>query len=225
MGRLQAIGVMVGLACFLAACDGFANAPDQQTAPLGAPEAVAPPPPPPQGSFLAQLTPEQTAQLQALGVDVVVPGVVPPSFGVVDIRGRAAGGSGPDQGAAYILVYRDGANRCFAIEFAASGIGDPPSLEQRLPIAPPLFVEQGYGLNYGPYEDEGMRSQDPSPQLYTDWLVGPAGAYRLIGAAYLNQTLPMATSCQDITPQEAVQIVESLTVLAPGVVKDGDLPQ
>ncbi|MBD0336652.1 MAG: hypothetical protein ICV62_14280, partial [Cyanobacteria bacterium Co-bin13] len=96
MGQLRLIGVVAGLAFFLGACDAFSSAPDQDTAPLGEPEAALPPPPPPQGAFLAQLTPEQTAQLNALGVEVVAPGLVPPTFSVVDIRGRAAGGNGSD---------------------------------------------------------------------------------------------------------------------------------
>ncbi|MBD0270086.1 MAG: hypothetical protein ICV77_17550, partial [Cyanobacteria bacterium Co-bin8] len=110
-------------------------------------------------------------------------------------------------------------------EIAASGIGEIPATENRLPIAPPLFADEGYGLNYGIYQDEALRSQFPDPQLYTDWLVGPSGAYRLIGASYLNSAFPDQPPCQDISPEEAVQIVESLTVLTPDVIGDGEPPQ
>lgn len=180
------------------------------------------PPPPPQGAFLAQLSPEQTAQLNAFGVEVVVPGVVPPAFSVADIRGKAASGTGLDQGAAYFILYRDSSNRCFAIEYAASGIGDLPATEQRLPIQPPLFIGTDYGLNYGVYTDKALRSQFPQPELYTDWLMRPSGAYRLIGANYINTTFAAQPPCQDLSPTEAKQVVESLTVLAPEVIGDGE---
>ncbi|MBD2260754.1 hypothetical protein [Pseudanabaena sp. FACHB-2040] len=225
MGQLRGIGVVIGLTFLLGACEGSPNPSDQATAPLGEPEAALPPPPPPQGAFLAQLTPEQTSQLNALGVQVVAPGQVPPTFSVVDIRGRSVAGNELDEGAAYAIVYRDGANRCFAIEFAASRIGDVPVTENRLPIDPPLFADQSYGLNYGLYEDGELRSQFPDPQLYTDWLVATSGAYRLIGASYINSTFPDQPPCQDISPEEAVQIVESLTVLAPEETGDGEAPQ
>ncbi|HEY9736884.1 MAG TPA: hypothetical protein V6D06_11395 [Trichocoleus sp.] len=230
MKKLFAIGWAVGLGALTIGCRGSQEAastiapPD--TAPLNADSAAPPaPPPPPQGAFLAQLSPEQTAQLKALGAEVVVPGVVPPTFVVLDIRGTAATGDGADSGAAYSILYRDGGNRCFAIEFASSGIGDMPETEQRLPIAPPLFAGKSYGLNYGLYKDEELRSQYPDPELYTDWLTTPNGAYRLIGASYINATFTDQAPCQDISPAEAKQIVESMTVIEPEVMGDGVVAQ
>lgn len=225
MGQVWTIGTLILLFGGLGACGGASEPPDAATVPLNGAESAVPPPvppPPPQGAFLAQLTPEQTAQLNALGVEVVVPGVVPPTFSVTEIRGKAATGSGPDGGAAYAILYRDSQSRCFAIEFAASGIGDLPATKNRLPIQPPLFADQGYGLNYGVYQETAMRQQFPKPELYTDWLISPAGAYRLIGANYINVTFPSQAKCQDITPTEAKEIAESLTVIAPEVMGDGE---
>lgn len=217
------IGLSICLVGILGACGGSKETTNQATAPLGdappAPPVV--PPPPPQGAFLAQLTPEQTAQLNGLGVEIVVPGVVPPTFTATEIRGQSATGSGPSGGATYSILYRDGDNHCFAVEFAGSGIGDMPATEKRLPIKPPLFEDKGYGLNYGVYQDESMRAQFPDPELYTDWLMGKSGGYRLIGANYINTTFPDQTKCQDIRPEEAQKIVESFTVLAPEVIGDG----
>ncbi|HEY9762006.1 MAG TPA: hypothetical protein V6D07_05745 [Trichocoleus sp.] len=217
------VGLSICLALLLGACGDSQQTTNQATAPLGdtppAPPVV--PPPPPQGAFLAQLTPEQTSQLNALGVEVVVPGAVPSTFVATDIRGRAATGSGPDGGAAYSILYRDSENRCFAVEFAGSGIGDMPATETRLLIQPPLFEDKGYGLNYGVYQDKSMRAQFPAPELYTDWLMGKSGAYRLIGANYINTTFPNQTQCKDIRPEEAKKIVESFTILVPEVIGDG----
>ncbi|HEY9878682.1 MAG TPA: hypothetical protein V6D29_09520 [Leptolyngbyaceae cyanobacterium] len=223
MRLLRLMGLSVGLALFLGACGGSKEATNQATAPLGDPPPAPPvaPPPPPQGAFLAQLTPEQTAQLNALGVEVVVPGNVPSTFTAADVKGHAATGSGPDGGAAYSIIYRDAEDHCFAVEFAGSGIGDMPATEKRLPIKPPLFEDKGYGLNYGAYQDEGMRSQFPTPELYTDWLMGKSGGYRLIGANYINTTFPDQANCKDIRPEEAQKIVESFTVLVPEVIGDG----
>ncbi|TVQ06714.1 MAG: hypothetical protein EA368_16360 [Leptolyngbya sp. DLM2.Bin27] len=164
------------------------------------------------------MSPEQTSQLNGLGVDVVVPGEVPPSFSIVEMR---LDQSGP----AYLVVYQNEANQCFAVEFAATGIDAPPATEGRLPIQPPLFSEPdsalggtpgdapGYGLNYGPFAAADMRAQFPEPNLFTDWLIGPSGAYRLIGAAYIGDLFEPLRGCEDIAPQDAVALAESLTVL------------
>jgi len=223
------LSITLSLPLLIVACDGRtpeANAPltseplTSESPKAGNAPNLPGPPPPPEGAFLAQLPPEQTSQLISLGVDVVVPGAVPPGFSVTDIRTQQAadGGTG---GSSYIVVYQDSTDQCFAIEFAADGIGDPSATENRLPIEPPLFDTPGYGLNYGPFQDDSMREQFPDSNLYSDWLLGPAGAYRLVGAAYIKSLFPELANCQDIAPQEAVSVVESLTVLSPQKVGDG----
>lgn len=216
-----------GVGLFLALALSGCNSPPETNNPPPSPETspeipAAVPPPPPQGAFLAQLTPDQTAQLKSLGVEVAVPGVVPPTFSVVEIQAKPAAGSGPGSGASYAIVYQDSTNRCFIIEFAADGIGDPPVTEHRIPIHPPLFTEREYGLNYGVYQDQSLRKQFPEPELFTDWLMGNSGAYRLIGGSYIQAAFPNQSDCKDITPEEAVQIVESLTVITSEVIGDGE---
>ena len=209
IGSLLLIGLSIG-------CDR----PDPTTAPLdtnAAPPAPEVPPPPPDGAFLGQLPPEQTAQLQSLGIDVVIPGEVPPIFSVVEVRLDQA-----DGGLGYFIVYQSQDNQCFAVEFAADGIGSPPATVNRRPIQPPLFADQNYGLNYGPFEDGELRSQFPDDNLYTDWLIGLSGAYRLIGASYITELFPPMQGCQDLSPDEAVALVESFTVLT--VDPTGDRP-
>jgi hypothetical protein len=206
------LGLLVGM---IGACDR----PTATTAPLDtnpAPPAPDMPPPPPPGAYLGQLPPEQTAQLQGLGVEVIVPGEVPPEFSVVEVRlDQGDGGEG------YFIVYQSPAEQCFAVEFAAAGIGSPPATTERDPIDPPLFTGQDYGLNYGEFEEEGLRSQFPGQNLYTDWLLGRSGAYRLVGASYIQDLFPDLADCQDVPPAAAVALVESFTVLTPEPLGDG----
>lgn len=215
---LLSLGLIV-LAGWAGGCDRRGTESPTATVPAPPPEAA--PPPPPVGAFLAQLSPDQLQQLEALGVEVVVPGVVPAAFSVADIQANPGSGSGPDGGASYSIVYRDGENHCFAIEFAAGGIGDMPAVEHQVPISPPLFSEQDYSLYYGQYVDPQLRAQFPESDLHTDWMAGGQGFYRLIGAAYINSTLLPQAGCQDIAPETAVGIVESLTVTTSDVIGDG----
>lgn len=229
-GLLAALAFMaLAVACDNQSGESTGSAADSEplaadSANADAPSSSPGPPPPPEGAFLAQLPPERTSQLANLGVDVVVPGAVPPAFTVADIRTeQAATDSGnPTNGSSYIVVYQDANNRCFGVEFASDGIGDPPATENRLPIQPPLFGDQAYGLNYGPFADAAMQTQFPGSNLYTDWLMGPSGAYRLVGASYIGSLFPSFAGCQDIAPEEAVSIVESFTVLSPDGVGDGE---
>jgi len=180
-------------------------------APQTASDSSAPPPPPP-GAFLAQLAPDQMAQLASLGIDVVVPGNVPPSFQVADLRISQG-----DMGLSYLIVYQNADNQCFAVEFADGGTSPPPATESRLPIQPPLFTDENgnpsYGLNYGKYSDPEWQAKFPDPNLYTDWLAGPSGSYRLTGAADIKALFATFDQCKDVDPQTAVDLVESFTLI------------
>ncbi|MEA5452459.1 hypothetical protein VB780_28050 [Leptolyngbya sp. CCNP1308] len=195
--------LVMGLA---SACDRPAPT-ATSSAPLDTPVAEGPPPPP-EGAFLAQMSPTQTDQLTSLGIEVVVPGQVPPSFAIVEMRVDSS-----DTGPGYLVVYQNDRSQCFAVEFAAEGIGDPPATESRIPIQPPLFGDQGYGLNYGPFTEADLRAEFPNANLFTDWMVGTSGAYRLVGAAYIGDLFESLQSCEDVSPEEAVALVESFTVL------------
>lgn len=200
-----------------------------ETAPTGAPTEDAPasialdaappapsdpaaPPPPPPGAFLAQLSPDQVAQLTSLGIDVIVPGTVPPSFQVADLRISQG-----DMGTSYLIVYQNAENQCFAVEYADGGTSPPPATESRIPINPPLFAKESgtpaYGLNYGKFSDSDWQARFPDANLYTDWLAGPSGYYRLSGAADIKALFPGFEACQDIEPQTAVELVESFTLV------------
>ncbi|MGB3202691.1 MAG: hypothetical protein WBA99_17425 [Nodosilinea sp.] len=200
------------IAGVLPACDGQrsesqSQSPASPSVPLNAPGAGGPPPPP-EGAFLGQMSPTQTSQLSSLGVEVIVPGQVPPSFSIVEMRVDQS-----EAGPGYLVVYQNDRSQCFAVEFAATGIGDPPATESRIPIQPPLFGDRGYGLNYGPFTDTDLRAEFPQSNLFTDWLMGRSGAYRLIGATYIGDLFEHLKNCADIAPEEAATLAESLTIL------------
>jgi hypothetical protein len=154
------------------------------------------------------MPPAQTSQLTSLGIEVVVPGQVPPSFSIVEMR-VSQGEPSPS----YLVVYQNATNQCFAVEFAAEGMDAPPATENRIPIQPPLFGDQGYSLNYGPFAAADIKAQFPDSNLFTDWMFGPSGAYRLIGATYIGNLFEARRGCKDISPEEAVALAESMTVL------------
>ncbi|MBW4485779.1 MAG: hypothetical protein KME14_24885 [Tildeniella torsiva UHER 1998/13D] len=210
-----ALLLVVGLA---SACDR--QPPTATSAPLDTPVAEGPPPPP-EGAFLAQMSPTQTSQLTSLGIEVVVPGQVPPSFAIAEMRVDSS-----DSGPGYLVVYQNDRSQCFAVEFAAEGVGDPPATENRVPIQPPLFGDQGYGLNYGPFVEADVRAELPDSNLFTDWMVGASGAYRLVGATYISGLFESLQACEDVSPEEAVALAESFTVLTADPMADplGDAP-
>ncbi|PSN17911.1 hypothetical protein C7271_15290, partial [filamentous cyanobacterium CCP5] len=161
---------------------------------------------PPSGAFLAQLAPDQMMQLQQLGVEVVVPGVVPPGFGVARVA--------MDDGE-YAIVYRDDQNRCFGVQFSKDPV-DSPAANQQQPVSSPLFPGADYGLNYDPPEDNPSR-------LFSDWLPGSQGAYRLLGAPDIN-ALQGLSACRNVDLETAIPILESFTTVSPEIMGDGDPP-
>lgn len=175
------------------------------------------PPAPPEAAFVALLSPEQAEKIRALGVPLVVPTAIPAGFTVNHVD--TAQGQGFTD---YRIVYRDGGDRCFVMEYASGGIGDIPTTEYRMPINAPLFDDgEAYGLNYGNYAEPSLREDFPEPELVSDWLPLETGAYRLAGAAYINNRLTPDSPCQDISPEEAVDIVESSAVMTDEIVGDG----
>lgn len=161
------------------------------------------PPPPPSNSYLAHLSPNVANQLVNLGINIVIPTYLTPNMTLANY-GVSDTSSGEDP--YYWLVYRDDQNRCFAIEYAASRTSTSP-LEHQAPIDSALFGD-GYRLHHGKFID-----QRPESDLFTDWLVGNDGFYRLIGAGLVNAQNYEQNACSNITVEEAINIAESLSYL------------
>ncbi|WP_346289164.1 hypothetical protein [Sphaerothrix gracilis] len=204
---MRSLSLILSFSLTLAACQSAA--PEVSPSPASSLADSAAPPPPPAGAFIGQLQPEQTQQLEALGIAVAIPTEVGPEFQVAKLVTQPAT---PDLAANYQILYRDNRDRCFVIEFTPEGIGGLPETEFQQPLDSPLFGP-GYQLHYGPYTDPQLRSQFPAPEFATDWMLGESGAYRLAGAAYINQAFDSQTNCQDISPAEAQQLVASMTYL------------
>ncbi|NJN04723.1 MAG: hypothetical protein HC816_20850 [Leptolyngbyaceae cyanobacterium RM1_1_2] len=211
---MRSLGLLT-LSLAIGACQS--TEPANLTAPPTA-SSAAPPPPPPPGALIAQLQPDQTQQLESLGIAVAIPTEVPPEFEIVDLVAEAATA---ELGPQYQMVYRDSGDRCFVIEFTPDGVGDLPDTEFNQPLDSPLFGP-GYQLHYGQYADLDMRSQFPEPEFATDWMIGESGAYRLAGATYINQTFASQSNCQDISPETAQQIVESMAYLQSDLLNIGE---
>ncbi len=120
------------------------------------------------------------------------------------------GETSDNNGAYYWLVYRDNQNRCFAIEYASDGIEDI-SLENQAPLTSELFG-QGYNLYHGKFPNGGD-GELPERDLFTDWLVGEDGFYRLIGSGLINAQDYGQGDCKNITVAEAITITESFSYL------------
>ena len=164
------------------------------------------PPPPPANSYLAQLPPEATNQLTALDIQIAIPTYLPPQMTLAsyDVGQTAAGHP------YYWLVYRDEQNRCFAIEYTSGGIGGI-SLENQEPLDHPLFGDR-YSLYHGKFPN-GNAGALPESDLFTDWLEGDDGFYRLIGAGLVNAQDYGQDDCSNIAVKEAIAVAESLSYL------------
>lgn len=218
---------LVGSGCLLlTACDRGPTPPEATTPPEAATETAPAPPPPPDTAFLALLTPDQTAQIRALGLPLVLPTAIPQGFEVAQVQTQS-----DERFGGYQVLYRDGGvpagssaeNRCFLTEFTVGGIGGTPTTENRLVLNPPVLADDGaeYGLNYGPYTDPALREQFPEPSLVSDWLPVDGGFVRLAGAELINNTLAPAVPCTDIAIEEAVPIIDSLAVISDEIQGDG----
>jgi hypothetical protein len=71
-----------------------------------------------------------------------------------------------------------------------------------------------FGLNYGRYAEPAMQEQFPAPELASDWLPIEGNFYRIAGATYINKVLSPNRPCTDVTPEEALRVVESLALIS-----------
>ncbi|NEQ42055.1 MAG: hypothetical protein F6K00_00250 [Leptolyngbya sp. SIOISBB] len=220
--QLQWLGI--ALASFglvgISACQNAPNPPEATESSTTAPAESLPPapPPPPDTAFLALLSPTQTAQIRVLGLPLVLPTAIPDEFGVVQIETQS-----DERFGGYQILYRDGSDRCFLIEYTVGGVGDLPATENRLPLNPPILADDTveYGLNSGPYVDTSLREQFPEPSLISDWLPVEGGFVRLAGAALINNSLVPAVPCTNLAVEEAVAIIDSLAVISEDIQGDG----
>lgn len=155
-----------------------------------------------------QFSAEQIQQLRGVGIKIAVPTYVPSGFQIGSVRNISDA-----YYKGYKILYRRGDNTCFSIEAITGGIGDDPDLEHYLSYHSQLFGDGKLG--YGKYTDSSLRQQSPQYEMSTGWM--PADNfhtfYRFNGAN-LADGHPVKPQCnKDITPTEAIRVIESLNYL------------
>lgn len=150
------------------------------------------------------LTAAQIQRLNALRVKIAVPTYLPTGFRVnrVLIEPCPEGATRCRFGPQYAITYQGPNHSCFAIEAVGGGIGGP-DLASKLPVNSSVF-----GKNFLYY---GSGTGNPSPTMFSDWLRGPELFYRFAGQGATNKL----ANCNNISPQEAVRVTESLQYLNP----------
>lgn len=163
-------------------------------------------------SFLAGLTENQIQRLKSLDRKIAVPAYVPPGFKVTDVQIESCGdqGSSCRFGPSYAIVYRGENNSCFAIEATGGGVGGPV-LEFELPINSPTFGKSQ--LYYGRF-DRGMTTGNDSPTIFSDWLGDVENNPNLLFVRFAGSGASQyVQNCNNISPEEAVKVTESLLFL------------
>lgn len=148
-----------------------------------------------------ELTELQRQLLESSGLQIVVPSYVPSGFRLrkvqIEVEGEARVG-----GVDYSLIFQkydsnSGEILCFAIQATNGGVGDLPEGEKTYLVNSPTFGQST--IEYGLYgEAENLT-------LLGNWL-GQGPLYRFVGA----EVIPLLSRCQNISPEEAVKISESL---------------
>ncbi len=188
---------------------------------------------PPGSAEAPAITTEDQTALKALGIAIAVPANVPAGYTVSQVELEPCAEGSPlspkgtcRMGPKYAIVYRNAEkDSCFAIESVGGGLGGP-AWEYSLPVSTSLFKEVAVVFGEVPSTASKAPSADqldvPQPNLRTDWVstddTGPfysvAGADS-VRAAYLNErpNKPASQCRNTITPNEATEIVQSLTWL------------
>ncbi|HEY9737169.1 MAG TPA: hypothetical protein V6D06_12835 [Trichocoleus sp.] len=201
---LTAIRAVVSLGTVLAAPAAFANSFAGTSSPGALPDAYQ-------------------AALQTLGIDVLVPGTVPPGFTVSKLEVEPCPVDYPYRegeicrfGPAYRITYRDDNSTCFAIEAVGGGVGGAVP-EYSFDVETALFgvVPIGFGqFGFQPGQPIGPSRQMPtldqrqSPQANTmsGWM-GTGPFYRVVTDLQNDNVFPCFRS---ITPEAVGEIVTTL---------------
>lgn len=150
-----------------------------------------------------KLNKSQINLLRSLGTTIAAPTYTPPKFRLQSVIAELSSNTRIG-GINYKLIYRSNLapdqTLCFAIESTNGGIGGIPTGENSYPTNSKSFGKSS--IEFGKY---GNNSE---PTLLGEWL-GNGPFYRFTGAG----VIPELSLCENITPEEAVKVVESLQYL------------
>lgn len=155
-----------------------------------------------------KFSPKQLQILKSVGIKIAVPTYIPSGFKIERVSNTSdANYKG------YTVIYRRTNNSCFSIEATTGGIGDEPDLEHTLLYNSVLFGKGS--LNYGKYTDVDLRKQSPLPEMTTRWMEPKnfQAFYRFNGANWFSGQKNKPKCNKDISPTEAVKIINSLQYL------------
>ncbi|KAM3115699.1 hypothetical protein [Phormidesmis sp. 146-33] len=149
----------------------------------------------------AQLSPAQLQILKATGLKAASLSYVPLGFRLDEIQVNAQRNARIG-GLRYLMIYRKfgrdtSQDFCFAIEATSGGIGDLPSGEKSFPVNNPTYGKTTLEL--------GRFGSANRSTLLSNW-IGSGPFYRFTGA----DVNPALNRCRNISPQEAVKVVESI---------------
>lgn len=135
------------------------------------------------------LSPADLARLQALPMEVLVPGSLPEGFAVQAVDAE----DDPEWGSSYRIRYAGTAGALIMVEGVTGGIGDPPSGQSQSEFTHPR-LGAGTLEFYAPEEDEPV-------EFRSRWMQEREG-----GPAY-------AVAGRRLDPEQAGQVAGSLLVL------------
>lgn len=148
------------------------------------------------------LSESQRQQLRSLDAKIILPSYIPQGFRLSDVRILSEDRKG------YAVLFENADNTCFLVEGTDTGIDEGIELEGILAIDSPLFG-QGYMVNYGRPKDPALQQQFPEADLYSDWMKIGEYFYRLSGSLIAREDYDYPNCRQDISPSEAVKVIES----------------
>lgn len=154
-----------------------------------------------------QLLPVQVQILKATGLRIALPTYIPAGFRLSSIQARAERSRVGEL--RYIIFYNrydsnTGTEQCFTIEATNGGIGGIPPGSRSFPVNNATFGKSSLEL--------GKYGTSKSPTLLSEWLGGTQGPFYRFAGAGIN---PDFGRCNNISPQEAVKVTESLRYLNP----------
>jgi hypothetical protein len=148
------------------------------------------------------LSESQRQQLRSLDAKIILPSYIPEGFRLREIKILE------DDSKGYAILFENADNSCFLVEGTNEGIDAGLELEGSLEINSEFFG-QGYRVNYGTPQNPELRQQFPESDLYSDWMKIGEYFYRLSGALIAREEYDYPNCRQDISPSEAVKVIES----------------
>ncbi|HEY9842025.1 MAG: hypothetical protein ACAI44_01270 [Candidatus Sericytochromatia bacterium] len=141
------------------------------------------------------LSPEQTRQLKALGIKIMLPAYIPKGYKVYSVSAETVPGKSPGSGPRYTVNYTGPNAEMFALEATSSGVGDPPA-DKWVTLQHPQL---------GKMTVVTIQRDAGKTFFVTDW-IGKGPFYHLLSPAMVNRKLQP----QPVSRTEFLKLARSL---------------